>query len=331
MNAIESLMERRGAFDYIILEVLDLDVFFRPFIDTEQTTGLADPGNIAPLFWVDDGLGSTIYLDGIVTVVDAKNIMKSLDEEPAEGHEAPAISKLGASMVVDDAEIPQAYRKKDVPLEHHDSPHLSTANMQVSHADVIVVNKSDLVTEDEMKKVQHRLRDINGLAKMDVTSYSRVMQLEGVLLDLHAYDNVQAEQLDFAEKGHSHLDPVCNSSIWIDCKSNIVQKIGTITIPLPPLRPEQLERLDGWLRSVLWESTLPNQASKPSFEVHRTKGRIALSNGSVKMLQGVREIFEIIDAEVEPQIQHDGKLVFIGRGLIQDMFEQSLRDFMGVS
>merc|ERR1712093_538226 len=64
VNAIESLMEKKGAFDYILLE----------------TTGLADPGNIAPLFWVDEGLGSTIYLDGIVTLVDAKNILKSLNE-----------------------------------------------------------------------------------------------------------------------------------------------------------------------------------------------------------------------------------------------------------
>src|ERR1700760_1821409 len=66
VNAIESLMERRGAFDYILLE----------------TTGLADPGNIAPLFWVDEGLGSTIYLDGIVTLIDAKNILRSLDDPP---------------------------------------------------------------------------------------------------------------------------------------------------------------------------------------------------------------------------------------------------------
>jgi G3E family GTPase len=57
-------MEKKGAFDYILLE----------------TTGLADPGNLAPLFWVDDGLGSTIYLDGIVTLVDAKNILRSLDD-----------------------------------------------------------------------------------------------------------------------------------------------------------------------------------------------------------------------------------------------------------
>lgn len=48
VKAIESLMEKKGKFDYILLE----------------TTGLADPGPIASIFWLDEGLGSEIYLDG---------------------------------------------------------------------------------------------------------------------------------------------------------------------------------------------------------------------------------------------------------------------------
>lgn len=192
-------MDRRGAFDYILLE----------------TTGLADPGNIAPLFWVDEALGSTIYLDGIVTLVDAKNILKSLDETPAqEEHSAPAIGRLGASMNAKSGSnlkpdmFPQAYRDLDAEKHEHTGPHLTTAHLQVSHADVIVVNKSDLVTEQELKTVKERIRSINGLAKMHVTSHSQVPQLEGVLLDLHAYDNVDGAQLNFAGKGHSHLDSV---------------------------------------------------------------------------------------------------------------------------
>uniref|UniRef100_A0A665WT67 COBW domain containing n=1 Tax=Echeneis naucrates TaxID=173247 RepID=A0A665WT67_ECHNA len=55
-KAIENLMEKKGKFDYILLE----------------TTGLADPGAVASMFWVDSELGSDIYLDGIVTVIDAK-------------------------------------------------------------------------------------------------------------------------------------------------------------------------------------------------------------------------------------------------------------------
>lgn len=48
VKAIESLMQKKGKFDYILLE----------------TTGLADPGPIAAMFWLDDELGSEIYLDG---------------------------------------------------------------------------------------------------------------------------------------------------------------------------------------------------------------------------------------------------------------------------
>jgi len=165
VNAIESLMEKKGVFDYILLE----------------TTGLADPGNLAPLFWVDEGLGSTIYLDGIVTLVDAKNVLKSLDEPVQETiqHE-----------------------------EHeHSGPAMTTAHLQISHADVIVINKSDLVSEAELSAVQERVQAINGLAKIHMTEQGRVPRLEGFLLDLHAYDDVGT--LDVASKGHSHLDPVC--------------------------------------------------------------------------------------------------------------------------
>jgi G3E family GTPase len=158
-------MEKKGAFDYILLE----------------TTGLADPGNLAPLFWVDEGLGSTIYLDGIVTLIDAKNILKSLDEP-----------------------IPDTIQHED--HKGHAGPVLTTAHLQISHADVIVINKSDLVSEVELQAVRERVEAINGLAKIHVTVQGQVPQLEGFLLDLHAYDDVGA--LDVSNKGHSHLDPV---------------------------------------------------------------------------------------------------------------------------
>jgi G3E family GTPase len=161
-------MEQRGKFDYILLE----------------TTGLADPGNIAPLFWLDDGLGSSIFLDGIVTLVDAKNVLKSLDEGYGDENKTEE--------------------------EHHDEhgPLLTTAHLQISHADVILVNKADLVSNEELAKVVDRIRSINGLARIETTTKSQVSQLDGLLLDLHAYDDVTDADLKFASKGHSHLDPV---------------------------------------------------------------------------------------------------------------------------
>ena len=154
-------MDRRGTFDYILLE----------------TTGLADPGNIAPLFWVDDGLGSSIYLDGIVTLVDAKNINKLLDEPSPEEVQ-----------------------------ETKDNVALTTAHLQISHADVIILNKSDLVSEAELEKVKSRITSINGLATIHVTQHGKISNIEGTVLELHAYDKLT--NVDFSTKGKSQLDPV---------------------------------------------------------------------------------------------------------------------------
>ncbi|KAH7030919.1 CobW/HypB/UreG, nucleotide-binding domain-containing protein [Microdochium trichocladiopsis] len=267
VNAIESLMEKKGKFDYILLE----------------TTGLADPGNLAPLFWVDDGLASTIYLDGIVTLVDAKNIIRSL-EDPAgkieEGHE-----------------------------DHGHGPLMTTAHVQVSHADVVVINKSDLVTEAELESVKARIQSINGLAKLHVTKQGVVPQLEGFLLDLHAYD--QVESLDTASKGHSHLDPT----------------IATVTVGVPVLQPGQLEKIDGWLRSILWESEAPGHGvgTSGTLEVHRLKARLVFSNGDIKMVQGVREVFDIVDGQKSEGTPASGKVVLIGRGVKQVDWDASLR------
>lgn len=280
-------MERKGTFDYILLE----------------TTGLADPGNIAPIFWVDEGLGSSIYLDGIVTLVDGKNILRCLD--------AP----VGEEAVISDVEVDSEGGRRH---DGHSGPLLSTAHLQISHADVIVINKADLVTSAELRAVKERVRSINALAKIEVTDHSQVPQLEGLVLDLHAYDNVDAAALDFAAKGHSHLDPA----------------IGTLSLTVPGFNEAQVERLDAWLRSVLWESRLPGSGTRADWEIHRVKGRLAMTDGRMKMLQGVREIFEFIDGAAvagedrATNAKRGGKIVVIGKNVgseeASEMFQKSL-------
>ncbi|KAF2673731.1 cobW-domain-containing protein [Microthyrium microscopicum] len=277
VNAIESLMDRRGAFDYILLE----------------TTGLADPGAIAPIFWVDEGLLSTIYLDGIVTLVDAVNILKSLDEPPPD---------------------------TTVSHEHHAAgPELTTAHLQISHADIIVLNKTDAITPAHLAKVEARIRAINSLARIHKTSHARVPALEGVVLDLHAYDSVRAEDLEFAARGHSHLDPA----------------MSTLSIPVPPLNSTQLDALDAWLRKVLWDSVLPGEVDVGSFEIHRLKGRISTVDGEVKLLQGVREVFEMFDGPESEATGKgevfEGKVILLGRGLKDEEFRRSFRKAVGLN
>ncbi|KAL2356467.1 CobW domain protein [Cryomyces antarcticus] len=312
VNAIESLMDRRGLFEYILLE----------------TTGLADPGNIAPLFWVDEGLGSTIYLDGIVTLIDAKNILLSLDEPPAES------ASLSTAL-------------ENEQHDRHAGKELATAHMQISHADVIVLNKTDLVSSNDLSLVKARIQAINGLAKIHTTTHSRVPSLSGLVLDIHAYDAVDAAALNLAigAKGHSHLDA----------------SISTINLGVRALDHGGVRRLDAWLRSVMWESALPSleadadtavnedvddDARHSGFEIHRTKGRLLLEDGSVRLLQGVREVFVILDAvenrtgRSDGRSDHDkhcherpdgdaGKIVLIGRGLHREAFQRSLDGALG--
>lgn len=258
--ALESLVERQKNFDYILLE----------------TTGVADPGNIAPMFWMDEGLNSSICLDGIVTVVDAKNILKSLDEPTRE-------------------ELPE------LEHEHHEhdpsSPLMSTAHLQISHADIIILNKTDLVDTDELEAVKARILSINAVAQIVVTNHSRVSSLSGTVLDLSAYSSFSAgpNGPDFSSKGHSHLDPT----------------LSTINISFPVLDEAGFSKLEGCLENILW----PSGNAKP-YEVHRTKGLLRLTNGTFKMIQGVREIFDITDAPSDPDQAIEGsRVVLIGRNL----------------
>ena len=61
---LEKLLTKRKDLDYILIEA----------------SGMANPGPIAALFWLDDALESRLRLDGVVTIVDGKNLLQQLVE-----------------------------------------------------------------------------------------------------------------------------------------------------------------------------------------------------------------------------------------------------------
>lgn len=151
VKAIEKLMTKRGKFDYVLLE----------------TTGLADPGPIAAIFWLDDALGCDLYLDGIITVVDSKYCQQQLDLQKPAGI-------------------------------------INEAVRQVALADAILVNKADLVSRSYLDDLKARLRAINSSSRMIETVRSRV-DLD-CILDMHAYDAKGFQDLSFSEVAAPHLD-----------------------------------------------------------------------------------------------------------------------------
>ncbi|KAK9466305.1 CobW/HypB/UreG, nucleotide-binding domain-containing protein [Lipomyces arxii] len=265
--ALESLMKKKGKFDYILLE----------------TTGLADPGPIAQMFWLDSGLKASIYLDGIITVVDSINIIRNLDDTSVDDH-----------------------HQNEQDGEHESNGELvptSTAYIQISYADVIIMNKADLV-DDRMKlAITERLMGINSLATIIPTSYSSIDSTEDIL-NLSTVDNDLARW--------EHLKVSNNIKKFHD------HRITTVCLPLPKFSDEEYERFDRWLRSLLWEDTVDDYR----VEVHRLKAKVVLNSKTI-IIQGVRDTYDTFPIGQSPT-DEGGKLVIIGKGLDFDQLTESL-------
>ena len=138
-----------------------------------ETTGLANPAPIIQTFYLEPDLLDTLRLDGVVTLVDSKYTMMHLDEVKPEG-------------VVNEA------------LE------------QVAFADRIVMNKTDLVTEAELRSVEARVRTINNLATIQRAEHA-VVDLDFVLgiggFDLDRVQDVIEPPK--AEHSHGHGEEKC--------------------------------------------------------------------------------------------------------------------------
>ncbi|MAE43737.1 MAG: cobalamin biosynthesis protein CobW, partial [Magnetovibrio sp.] len=112
---MEALLDRPEGIDHIIIE----------------TSGLALPKPLLKAFnW--PGIRTRITVDGVVTVVDA-----------------PAFA---AGLFADDPEAVMAQRQADEALDH-DSPLAELFTDQLACADMVVMNKADLISEEEAPRV----------------------------------------------------------------------------------------------------------------------------------------------------------------------------------
>jgi len=276
-------MQRKGAFDYILLE----------------TTGLADPGPIASIFWRNEefnrGKGKDIVLDGVVCVVDALFGKQQIEVDNAQ-------EGIGESL------------------------------RQIAVADVILLNKTDLVSATDLQVTEDLLSRINPAVTVHRTVRADI-DLERVL-NIRAYASRVLSPTDAPPFDDHHDHPSHDQEKSDEERSTHyeVRGITSLRVSCSVLSPERLEGLEEWIRTVLWESQLPEHSAdtqEKSLEILRCKGMFGTQSGQTFVLQGVRNLYEL-----EPLVGDDvglpehGKLVFIGKGL-DDTVRKSLEKIIG--
>ncbi|XP_054825734.1 uncharacterized protein LOC129323168 isoform X2 [Prosopis cineraria] len=239
-----------------------------------KTTGLANPAPLASVLWLDEQLESAVKLDSIITVVDAKNLRFQLAEH------------RGSS-----SSFPEAY-------------------FQIAFADIIILNKVDLVSPEGsgsiLEELEEEIHNINSLAE---TIHSVRCQVDlSKILNRQAYDSAHA----------SHLEKLLEESRSLSSKKLHDSSVRTICICQS--HKVDLEKVRIWLEEILWEK-------KYDMDVYRCKGVLSIQNSDqLHTLQGVRELYDIVPTrQWEKEENRTNKIVFIGHNLKEDVLIDSFR------
>lgn len=223
-----------------------------------ETTGLADPAPIIQTFCIDDYVAERTKLDAVVTVVDAKHILQQLAREPKEGAENESVE-------------------------------------QVAFADLILLNKTDLVDKAHVEKVEAKLKSINSSVKMMQTSFkTKAPDMDKILgIDCFNLQSILENEPDFLkDEDHEHDDTVNSFSQQID---------GSVDI----------EKINKWVGYCI---------QKYNEDMYRWKGILSVDGVKRKVVfQGVHMLLDM-GPSMEDWGEDEKKvntLVFIGKRMKQ--------------
>jgi len=213
---------------------------------------------------------------------------------------------------------------KHLPLRLADS---KEAVEQIAFADQIVLNKTDLVTEAELKAVEASIRKINPLAPIHRTTRSQV-PLDAILgrhsFDLDRITDIAPEFLNPAhgEEGHVH-DEHCehdhghehhHHDHGHDHVHDHAAEAGIKGISLTSQKPLDGIKVTNWLNQLLAEKGV---------DILRAKGILDIKGDNRRL------VFQAVHMILEGDYQRDwtdkdqrySRMVFIGR----DLDEAALR------
>ncbi len=209
---------------------------------------------------------------------------------------------------------------KHLPLRLKDS---REAEDQIAFADVVVLNKTDLVSEDELRDVEAAVRAINPAAKVHRTQRSGVPLSE--VLDRGAFDLKRALDndphfLDAHDHDHDH-DHECGP----DCDHDHHHHHHDHVSPIHDLSVKSISLRGGEMDPKKFFPWLEKTTQIDGPNILRLKGIVAFAGDDERyVVQGVHMIVEgdhqrpWKDGE-----KHETRLVFIGRELDAERLKRS--------
>jgi G3E family GTPase len=185
---------------------------------------------------------------------------------------------------------------------------------------VVLLNKIDLVPPSQVSSISTLIRSVNPAVPIFHTVKGSV-DLKNII-GIGAYKSGPPEAFSVKTEGRGDDTPEGKHPL---SAHHELRGIHSIQVTCPTLTADDFERLDEWIRTVLWENRLPSSSpnTRSDLQVLRCKGMFTTINGEQFILQGVRNLYEICKVEeslgegiVVPQ---KGKLVLIGKGLRDDV------------
>jgi G3E family GTPase len=172
------------------------------------------------------------------------------------------------------------------------------AQEQIAFADVVLLNKTDLVTENELLTVEARIARINPCATVHRTERCNI-GLEKVMgNDAFNLDRILELEPQFLNEAHEHEhdEQVVSLSLTTD----------------KPMKPE---RFVPWIEDV---------TQRHGLDILRMKGIVAMQNDDRRfVIQGVHMLIEGQSQRAwKAQEIRQTRLVFIGRDLPRDILKQ---------
>ncbi|MDR5838856.1 cobalamin biosynthesis protein CobW [Caballeronia sp. LZ034LL] len=260
---MEQLLERRDSIDHVLIE----------------TSGLALPKPLVQAFsW--PSIRNAFTVDAVVTMVDGP---------------AAASGQFAANPVAVDAQ-----RKADPNLDH-ESPLHELFEDQLSSADLVIVNKTDLMDAEALRKVE-------ALVRPEIPAEVKIVPAHMGKLDIHALLGLEAaseETIHLRHDHHGSPDEAGHADHHHD-------EFDSVVVHAPV---ESREQAIAALQTLVGQHT-----------IYRVKGFAALPGAAMRLVvQGVGQRFDsYFDRRWEAhEDRQQSRFVLIGEDLSADALQRA--------